>query len=134
MYLQLFVFELQQNKEIATWEIEWISNVVKIWISNAHKNLIWLSYRHFFFDKCRKSYKESCITFSYLRFKKKNFYEFLTRNNLQIFVIFPYFVIFWTLNAYKKKLWLTIFNIFHLPLKQYTRSLLLNFQAFLSNK
>ena len=36
MYLQLFVFKLEQNKKIATWE----SNVVKIWISNAHKNLI----------------------------------------------------------------------------------------------
>jgi len=23
-----------QNKKIATWEIEWISNVVKIWTSN----------------------------------------------------------------------------------------------------
>ena len=51
MYLQLFVFELQQNKEIATWEIDWISSIVKIWISNGHKNLIWLSYRHLFLDK-----------------------------------------------------------------------------------
>jgi len=27
-----------------------------------------------------------------IRFKKKIFYEFLTQNNLQIFVIFAYFV------------------------------------------
>jgi len=46
-YLQLFVFELQQNKKIAIWDIgiqkiDWISNVVKIWTLDAHKNLIWL--------------------------------------------------------------------------------------------
>jgi len=33
--------------------------------------------------------------------KKKNFYEFLTQNNLLIFVIFPYFVKICTLNANK---------------------------------
>ena len=50
MYLELFVFELQQNNKIATWEIEWISNVVKIWTSNAHKNLMWFSCRDIFID------------------------------------------------------------------------------------
>ena len=55
MYLKLFVYELQQNKEIATWEIEWISNVVNI--SNAHKNLIWLSGRDFFIEKGRQTYE-----------------------------------------------------------------------------
>ena len=40
--------------------------------------------------------------FLYLRFKKKIFYEFLTQNNLQIFVVFRCFVNIWTLNAYKK--------------------------------
>ena len=57
MYLNLFVFELQQNKGIATWEIKRISNVVNICISNAHKNLIWLSGRDFFIDKGRQSYE-----------------------------------------------------------------------------
>ena len=57
MYLQLFALELQQNKEIATWEIEWISNVVRIWVSNAHKKLIWISGRDFFIDKGRQTYE-----------------------------------------------------------------------------
>ena len=58
MYLQLlFVFELQQNKEIATWEIEWISDIVNLWTLNAHKNLIWLSGRDFFIDKGRQTYE-----------------------------------------------------------------------------
>ena len=57
MYLQSFVFELQQNKEIVTWEIEWISNIVKLWTLNAHKNLIWLSGRDFLFDKGRQTYE-----------------------------------------------------------------------------
>jgi len=43
MYLQLFVSELQQNKKICTWEIKWISNVVRIWTSNANNSLIFLS-------------------------------------------------------------------------------------------
>jgi len=40
MYLQLLIFKLQQYKEISTREIEWISNLVKDWTSNAHKILI----------------------------------------------------------------------------------------------
>jgi len=43
MCLQSFVFELHHAKKISTWEIKWIFDVVLIWTSNAHKNLIWLS-------------------------------------------------------------------------------------------
>jgi len=45
---------LQQNKKIFTWEIDWISNDVNILISNAHKNLTWLSGRRFFMIKIDK--------------------------------------------------------------------------------
>jgi len=38
-----------------------------------------------------KSYEESCITFSNLKFKKKFFYKFLTQNNLHIPENFRYF-------------------------------------------
>jgi len=41
---------LQQNKKITTWEIEWISNVVKEWTLNTRKNLIWLSGKDFFVE------------------------------------------------------------------------------------
>jgi len=51
-------------------------NLVKIWTSNAHKNLIQFAWRHFFIDKSRQTYEESCIIFSNLRFKKKNLFEF----------------------------------------------------------
>jgi len=55
--LQLFVFELQQNKKNATWEIEWIYPTLNnIWTSNVHKNLIWLWSRHFFFEKGSYTY------------------------------------------------------------------------------
>jgi len=61
MYLQLFVIELQQNKNTTTWEIEWIHNNGKITTSNTHKNYLLinklLSCRHFFFfDNGRQTY------------------------------------------------------------------------------
>jgi len=90
MYLQLFIFELQQSIIIIQWVIEWISNVVQIWTLNTHKNWIWLSDKLLFFDKDRQSYKKSCIKFLNLRFKNKILYEFLTKNNLLIFVICMY--------------------------------------------
>jgi len=54
MYLQLFVFELQQNNKIVAWEIKWIFNLVKIWSSNAHKNFD-LLVDIFFFDQGRQN-------------------------------------------------------------------------------
>jgi len=50
--------------------------------------------------------KNLVLHFQILDLKGKFFYKFLTQSNLQIFVIFTYFVNIWTLNAYKKKLWL----------------------------
>ena len=65
---------------------------------------IWCKFKvsggNFFYGKSRQTYEESCIEFSNLRFEKKNFYEFLTQNKLQIFVIFTYFVKIQTFNAY----------------------------------
>ena len=50
-------FLITTNKEISTWEIEWISNIVRLWTLNAYKNLIWLSGRDFFIDKGRQTYE-----------------------------------------------------------------------------
>lgn len=52
------------------------------------------------------------------------------QNFLQIFAILTYFVNIWTLNAYKQKLWLTIFDFFLLQLVQLIINLLLNFKDF----
>jgi len=84
-------FKNNKILNIGTRDIEWISNFVKIWNSNAHKSLIWLSGRHFMIDKIRQTYEKSCIDFSNLKFNKIHFYGFLTQNNLRIFVIFTYF-------------------------------------------
>jgi len=45
----------------------------------------------FFYNKGSQTYDESCMIFLNLKFKKKNFDEFLPQNNIQIFVIFTYF-------------------------------------------
>jgi len=73
MYLQVFVFELQQNNKNVKFEIEWISNVVIIWTSNAHKNLIWLACRHFFLVMVDKLMKKLVLFFKILDLNWKMF-------------------------------------------------------------
>lgn len=75
-FLQSFVFGYQQNKNIVTWEIKGISNVVKNWNSNAYKNLI----LHLLFDKNRQTNEESWFDLFNLRYKKLIFYVFQVLN------------------------------------------------------
>jgi len=84
-------YKLQQNKKIAPWKIEWISNVVKIWTSNAHKNFNnWLSgWQFYFFIKIDKLKRNLVLNYQILGIKTI-FYEFLFQNNLYIFVIFTF--------------------------------------------
>ena len=48
------------------------------------------------------------LYFESLVINTTNFMIFQLQNYLQIFAILTYFIKIWTINAYKKKLWLTI--------------------------
>jgi len=57
-----------------------------------------------FFDKGRQIYEEFYITFSNLRYKKKKFYEFLTKLKFVKFCDSYVFCQNINLNVYKKKI------------------------------
>jgi len=79
-----------------------------------------------FFNKGRQTYEKSFIKLSTLRHKTKHFHQFLTQNNLQIFVIYTNFVKVLISDTHKKllRIYAQLFLNFHL--KQFTKNLALH--------